>query len=86
MKGKKYVCLFNVAVGISGKSGVYFKGFFVQAVDDAGRWIGQFEENPFSVSHPECSMITHHDNEEKEQVTLIWNPPKNSNQGKVRFM
>ncbi|CAG7821373.1 unnamed protein product, partial [Allacma fusca] len=69
---------------ITGKPGVYFKGFFVQANDDKGRWIGHFEPTPFSVSHPECAATTHSENEEKEQVTLIWHPPKDSN-GTVRF-
>ena len=57
----------------------------MQAVDDKGRWIGHFEPTSFSVSHPECAATTHSENEEKEEVTLIWHPPKQSS-GKVRFL
>ncbi len=75
----------TVAVRIGGKYGKYFKGFFVQASDERGRWIGHFEPTDFSVSHPECSATTHHDKEEKEELTLVWHPPSNSS-GTVRFL
>lgn len=70
---------------IAGKAGEYFKGFFVQASDDRGRWVGSFEPTSFSVSHPECAATTHSENQEKEEMTLVWHAPKDSN-GTVRFL
>ena len=73
------------SVKIEGKKDVYFKGFFIQAVDDNGRWIGTFDKTPFSVSHPECSATTHHENREKQEITVIWRPPEGL-YGNVRFL
>lgn len=69
----------------SKKEGIYFKGFFIQAMGSDGSWIGTFAPTAFSVSHPECSMTTHADNQDKEEVTVIWIPPKGT-KGKVYFV
>ncbi|XP_015590097.1 putative defense protein 3 [Cephus cinctus] len=65
--------------------GDIFKGFFLQARNaHTGEWIGSWAQTPNTNTHPECSAVTHADPREKQQATLIWNAPHNS-QGQVYF-
>jgi hypothetical protein len=47
-------------------------------------WIGEFVEVPNIKTIPECSSVTHADNKDKNQATIVWKSPKNRS-GQVFF-
>lgn len=73
----------RITVTISGTD--VFRGFFLQARDSASNeWIGEWQETDNVKTIPECSSITHADNKDKAQASLVWIAPKNK-QGNVFF-
>lgn len=88
----KYVCFYFiewfwywiVLVTISGGAET-FRGFFFQARDaKTQEWVGTFEDVSNTKSIPECASITHGDNRDKTQATLLWKAPE-YRQGQVFF-
>ncbi|CAH0558954.1 unnamed protein product [Brassicogethes aeneus] len=74
----------QITVTIQGQDN--FKGFLIQARDVAtNEWIGEWVESPNTKVHPECSAITHADPKPKAQAVLLWQAPKNGQQGQVYF-
>jgi hypothetical protein len=66
--------------------GDIFRGFFLQARDVAtGSWVGTWEEVPNTNGLPECAAITHGDNKDKLQATVVWTAPRDSPRGQVYF-
>ncbi|XP_023717007.1 putative defense protein 3 isoform X3 [Cryptotermes secundus] len=66
--------------------GDIFRGFFLQARDVAtGSWVGTWEEAPNTKGLPECAAITHADNKDKLQATIVWSAPRDSPGGQVYF-
>lgn len=77
------LCYFCLVV-ITGSD--VFRGFFIQARDVAtGQWIGQFTQAENLNLIPECSAITHADNQDKVEATLLWTAPDNIPKGRVYF-
>lgn len=73
----------RITVQISGSD--VFRGFFLQARDaQTNEWIGEWQETQNVKTIPECSSITHADNKDKAQATLVWIAPKGK-QGSVFF-
>ncbi|KAJ9590168.1 hypothetical protein L9F63_016707, partial [Diploptera punctata] len=73
----------KIAVIIKGDT---FRGFFLQARDVAkDHWIGTWDEAPNTKGLPECSAITHADNRDKLQATVVWTAPQGSPGGQVIF-
>ena len=63
-----------------------FRGFFLQARDVAqNKWVGTWEEAPNTKGLPECAAITHADNKDKLQATIIWTAPEDAPGGQVYF-
>ncbi|XP_063221825.1 putative defense protein 3 [Bacillus rossius redtenbacheri] len=66
----------KISVVITSLDGTPFRGFFMQARDAASdEWLGAFEAAENINLLPECSSITHADNKDKLQATLIWTAP-----------
>ncbi|XP_069686772.1 putative defense protein 3 [Periplaneta americana] len=73
----------KITVTIKGDT---FRGFFLQARDIAHEaWVGTWEEAPNTKGLPECSAITHGDNRDKLQATLVWTAPEDIPGGQVYF-
>ncbi|PSN54265.1 putative defense protein 3 [Blattella germanica] len=73
----------KITVTIKGDT---FRGFFLQARDVAqNRWVGTFEEAPNTKGLPECAAITHGDNKDKLQATVVWTAPEDTPGGQVFF-
>lgn len=47
--------------------------------------MGRWEEAPNTKGLPECAAITHGDNKDKVQATVVWTAPPNSPGGQVFF-
>ncbi|KDR09598.1 Putative defense protein 3 [Zootermopsis nevadensis] len=66
--------------------GDVFRGFFLQARDVAtGAWVGTWEETPNTKGLPECAAVTHGDNRNKLQATVVWTAPEDTPGGRVYF-
>ncbi|KAJ8870575.1 hypothetical protein PR048_029598 [Dryococelus australis] len=73
-------------VVITSLDGTPFRGFFMQARDAAtDEWLGEWETAENTNGLPECSSITHADNKDKLQATLIWTAPRDKGSGRVYF-
>jgi hypothetical protein len=76
-----FLLFFSVTI-----KGDIFRGFFLQARDVAtGAWVGTWEEAPNTKGLPECAAITHGDNKDKLQATVVWTAPQDSPGGQVYF-
>ncbi|GLH10999.1 Putative defense protein 3 [Gryllus bimaculatus] len=77
----------KIAVTVDG--GPYnatFRGFFLQARDAASNaWVGAWDPTPGTSPLPECAAITHGDNRDKLQATLVWSAPPDAPPGQVYF-
>jgi len=77
--------IFNISVPVT-IAGDLFRGFFLQARDVAtGAWVGRWEEAPNTKGLPECAAITHGDNKDKVQATVVWTAPPSGPGGQVFF-
>nr|CAD7587051.1 unnamed protein product [Timema genevievae] len=75
----------EIAVTIQGLQGATFRGFFLQARDvETDEWIGTWDAAENTSGLPECSAITHADNRDKLQATLVWTAPAQGS-GNVYF-
>lgn len=73
----------RIQVSIAGHD--IFRGFFLQARDaQTNEWIGSWQESANTKTIPECASITHADNKDKAQASLVWIAPKDR-QGQVFF-
>ncbi|XP_066995001.2 putative defense protein 3 [Anabrus simplex] len=73
----------KISVVIQGSS---FRGFFMQARDaQTGDWIGSWDDAPNTNGIPECAAVTHADNRDKLQATLVWTAPRDTQGGQVYF-